>query len=93
MIDDVANGIASATAGTGIPTPLVDARLALRAIRTDDAFGSASRWCPDESTYAAAHRLRVIRPALAVRAARGRIARVSDNGRCNTRSRRISTAD
>lgn len=86
MIDNVANGVASATSGTWVPAPLVGAGLALGAVRADDALGSAGRRGSNEAAYAAAHGLHVILPTLTVRAARGRVTRISNGGCCNTRS-------
>lgn len=60
----------SARSRARIYTFLINARLVKRALGTNYAFWSASRWSAYETRHARAHRLAVHFTALAVRAAR-----------------------
>lgn len=72
----VAQRVQSARVRTRIGAFLVDARLIERALRTDDALRTTIRRTIHVSWQTGAHRLVVDRSALAVRAARRRIARI-----------------
>jgi len=89
VIDDVANGVASATSRARVATSLIVARLVLRAIRTDHALGSAGWWCSDKSAYATAYHLIVILPTLTVRTAGRWVTGISNGGHYNTIEDRI----
>lgn len=76
VIHRKAIGILAARARTRVRTLIVYARFVLRALGADDAARSAGRWDASESWLTQAHRVSVLRTAVAVGSAGRRVARI-----------------